>query len=291
MNVVVSFLTKNRYIFILIVELFLYVNIYQSFKRYTEYHALAIIVFLGFWFFFTFTYLRQVMAVSISWYSLRYIEERDWRRFTLFMFIAFLFHNSALILSPMYAIPVMKFEKKNVLRVAIVVLLLGLSGLPSAIFDIYGEVSDNAARAATVSAQTGGRLIYIIEAAIVLYIIYANYDKLFTTPRRTLFTNMAIAFAYLLMFFYKSENGGRLCWYYVIGLIVTFSNVIAESSDMKIRYVVLAICVVLCARIIIEWEYMLYPYKTFLTDGVSANDEINQLFEYDERYARDKFYR
>jgi len=48
---------------------------------------------------------------------------------------------------------------------------------------------------------------------------------------------------------------------------------------------------VLCARIIIEWEYMLYPYKTFLTDGVSANDQINQMFEYDERYARDKFYR
>jgi len=291
LNVFLSFFTSNRYIFIFIMIVLIYINIYQSFKRYTEYYALAIIVFLGFLYFFTYTYLRQVMAASFAWYGLQYIEKRDWKKFTLFMVIAFLFHNSAVILFPMYAIPVIKFDKKNILKIAMLVMLLGLTGLPSTVFDIYGEVSDNAARAATVSAQTGGRIIYIVEAAIVLYIIYTNYDTLFTTPRRTLFANMAIAFAYLLMFFYKSENGGRLCWYYVIGLIVTFSNVMAESADFKIRYIVFAICVVLCLRIILDWDYMLYPYKTFLTDGVSANDLINAEFEYDERYIRDKFYR
>ena len=291
LNVFLSFLTSNRYIFILIIIILIYINIYQSFKQYTEYYALAIIVFLGFWYFFTYTYLRQIMAASIAWYGLKYIEERNWRKFTLFMIVAFLFHNSAIILFPMYVIPVIKFDKRDVIKIAVFVMLLGLSGLPSALFDIYGEVSDNSARAATVSAQTGGRVIYIIESAIVLYIVYANYDSLFTTPRRTLFTNMAIAFAYLLVFFYKSENGGRLCWYYVIGLIVTFSNVMAETTDVKIKYVVFAICIVLCARIILDWDYMLYPYKTFFTDGVSANDLINAEFEYDERYIRDKFYR
>lgn len=291
LNVFISFFTSNRYIFIFIVIVLIYVNIYQSFNKYTEYYALAIIVFLGFWYFFTYTYLRQVVAASFAWYGLQYIEKRDWKKFTLFMMIAFLFHNSAVILFPMYAIPVIKFDRKNILKIAVFVMLLGLSGLPSTVFDIYGEVSNNAARAATVSAETGGRIIYIVEAAIVLYIIYTNYDTLFTTPRRTLFANMAIAFAYLLMFFYKSENGGRLCWYYVIGLIVTFSNVMAESADFKIRYIVFAICVVLCMRIILDWDYMLYPYKTFLTDGVKANDLINQEFEYDERYIRDKFFR
>lgn len=291
LNVFLSFFTSNRYIFILIIIILIYINIYQSFKQYTEYYALAIVVFLGFWYFFTYTYLRQIMAASIAWYGLKYIEERNWRKFTLFMIVAFLFHNSAIILFPMYAIPVIKFDKRDVIKIAVFVMLLGLTGLPSALFDIYGEVSDNSARAATVSAQTGGRVIYIIESAIVLYIVYANYDSLFTTPRRTLFTNMAIAFAYLLMFFYKSENGGRLCWYYVVGLIVTFSNVMAETTDVKIKYVVFAICIVLCARIILDWDYMLYPYKTFFTDGVSANDLINAEFEYDERYIRDKFYR
>jgi len=291
MNVFISFFTKNRYIFILLVELFVYFNLYYSFKRYSEYYALAIVVFLGFWFFFTFTYLRQVLAVSVAWYGLRYIEERDLKRFSIIMLVAFLFHNSAVILFPMYFIPPVKFERKDVIKVAAFVLLIGLSGLPSAIFDIYSEVSENAARAAVVAQQTGGRFMYLIEAAVVLYVVYANYDKLFTSPRRALFTNMTIAFAFLLMFFFKSENGGRLCWYYVIGLIVTFANVMAESYDKKIKYGVLLICIVLCSRIIMDWDYMLYPYKTFLTDGVSSNDLINMEFEYDERYIKDKFYR
>lgn len=291
LNIIISFFTSNRYIFILIVIILIYANIYQSFKRYSEYYALAIVVFLGFWFFFTYTYLRQVLAASFAWYGLQYIEKRDWKKFTLFMLIAALFHNSAVILFPLYSIPVIKFDRNSVVKTAVFVMLIGISGLPSAIFDIYGEVSNNEARAAAVSVQTGGRLIYIIEAAIVLYVIYVNYDKLFITPRRTLFTNMAIAFALLLMFFYKSENGGRLCWYYLIGVIVTFSNIMAESEEKKIRYLVFAICIVLCARIILDWDYMLYPYKTFFTDGVSANDLINAEFEYDERYIRDKFYR
>lgn len=290
-NVIISIFTKNRYIFILIVIILIYVNIYQTFKRYTEYYALSILVFLGFFFFFTFTYLRQVVAAGFAWYGLKYIENRDWQRFTAIMIVATLFHNSAIILFPMYFIPVMQFDKNDVLKLAVFVLLVGLSGLPSRVFDIYGEISANSERAAALSAQTGGRLIYIVESAIVLYVVYMNYDRLFLTPRRTLFTNMTIAFAFLLMFFYKSENGGRLCWYFVMGLIVTFSNIIAESDDKKIRYLVFAICVVLCARIILDWDYMLYPYKTFFTDGVNANDLINAEFEYDERYIKDKFYR
>lgn len=291
LNVIISFFTKNRYIFILIVTIIVYVNLYKSFKQYTEYYGLAIVVFLGFWFFFTFTYLRQVLAVSIAWYGLKYLEQRDKRRFVALIVVAALFHNSAVFLLPLYWVPVVKFNKKDVVKVAMVVLLIGLTGLPSRVFDIFGAVTDNAARAAVVAAQTGGRLIYIIEAAIVLYVIYVNYDRLFITPRRILFANMAIAFALFLMFFYKSENGGRLCWYYVIGLIVTFSNIMAESDDKKIRYMIFAICIVLCARIILDWDYMLYPYKTFFTDGVNANDLINAEFEYDERYIKDKFYR
>ena len=207
------------------------------------------------------------------------------------MLVAFLFHNSAIVLFPIYFIPVRRFDRQDVLKAVIVVALMGISGVPSALFDIYGEVADNSARAAVVAAQTGGRMAYMIEAAIVLVVIYLNYDKLFVTPRRTMFTNMAILFAMLLMFFFKSDNGGRLCWYYVIGLIVTLSNVMAETEDSKVRYSVYAICLVLFVRIVFEWGCMLTPYKTFFTDGVNANDEINQKYEYDERYARNKFYR
>ena len=57
LNICVGLFTSNRYIFILVVTLIIYVCIYFSFKRYVSNYAFAIVLFLGLWFFFSFTYL------------------------------------------------------------------------------------------------------------------------------------------------------------------------------------------------------------------------------------------
>ena len=48
---------------------------------------------------------------------------------------------------------------------------------------------------------------------------------------------------------------------------------------------------ILFARIVLQWGPMLSPYKTFFTNGVRSYDPIYELYEYDENYAIDKFYR
>ena len=75
-QVLVSFVTQNRYIFILITTLALYTLYFFSFKQYIQDYPLATIVFLGFFYYFTMTYLRQVFAVGIVWLAVRYIWER-----------------------------------------------------------------------------------------------------------------------------------------------------------------------------------------------------------------------
>ena len=67
LNVLISFFTENRYIFILIVTLIIYTLLFVSIKKYTVNYPLATILFLGLWFFFTFTYLRQVLGATIVW--------------------------------------------------------------------------------------------------------------------------------------------------------------------------------------------------------------------------------
>lgn len=67
LNVIISFFTENRYIFILIVTLIIYTLLFVSIKKYTVNYPLATILFLGLWFFFTFTYLRQVLGATIVW--------------------------------------------------------------------------------------------------------------------------------------------------------------------------------------------------------------------------------
>lgn len=292
LNVIIAFFTSNRYVFIFIITVIIYVNLFNTLKNYANNYGFALLIFMGFWFFFSFTYLRQVLSATIAWYSVKYIVDRDLKRFLFFIIIAVSFHNSALILLPLYFVPIMKFKRDFIVYIAIGMFILGLSGLPSALFEAYGEASGSLSRSHGYSGDDSARFAYILESFVILFFIFRNYDSLFQTKLQTLMTNMAIIFALILILLYKSDNGGRLGWHYMIGLIVTFSNFaslhIQNKSDAKY---IIVLCVVLYLRIVLAWGILLYPYKTFLTPGVREGDFIEKRYEYDHSYDNNKFYR
>jgi hypothetical protein len=105
LNVLIALFTANRYIFILIVTVIVYTLTFVSFKNYMTNYPYAVMLFLALMFFFTFTYLRQVLAVSIAWLSIRYIIDRKLWKFLLVIVVACLFHNSAIISIPILLSP------------------------------------------------------------------------------------------------------------------------------------------------------------------------------------------
>jgi len=117
--------------------------LFVSIKDYVNDYSFAIIVFMGLFFFFTFTYLRQVMGVVTAWLSIRYIIKRKLIPFLLVVFIAFSLHNSAIIFLPLYFIPITKFSRVTVLSIMVMCLLIGLSSIPSSLFEVYGEVAED----------------------------------------------------------------------------------------------------------------------------------------------------
>ena len=293
LNVAIGFITRNRYIFILLVTIFIYINIYNAIKRYTNNYALALLVFMGFWFFFTFTYLRQVLAVSFAWYAIKYILQRNWKMYLLVMIIALSFHNSAFIFAPLYFIPVRKYRRNTVLGIAIVCFLLGITGIPSLIYDAYDEVAEYAGVKTSYTNIDNARWAYIVEAVLILFIIHRNYNILFENKLKTLMTNTSIIFCMILMLFYNSENGGRMSWYYVIGIVATLSNLVGMASKNMLlnRYFIIILCFCLYMRVLLAWGIQIYPYKTFLTSGVREGDFIEMEYEYDHDYDENKFYR
>lgn len=289
-NVIVGAITDNRYVFIFITTCVIYVLLYHSLRDYCNNYPFAMIMFLGLWFFFSFTYLRQVMGATIAWLAVRYIIRRDWKRFFIVWFIAWSFHNSALILLPMYFVPIRKFEKKKIIYVMVAAFFLGLSGGPSAIFAAYGEVDSQ--RADVAGNETGFRIAYLIEAVFFLYIILKKYDEIPLRRVNIVLTNMALTFCLILLFFIKNENGGRLSWYYMIGVISTITYLCTHRYQNKqFANIIVLVCFFLFNRILTSWGMMLYPYKTFLTNGFRKGDDIEARYEYDHNYDRDKMYR
>lgn len=289
-NLLLGMITDNRYIFIFITTCIIYCLLFQSIKRYCNNYPFAVILFLGLWFFFSFTYLRQVMGATIAWLSVRYIIKRDLKRFLLVWFIAWSFHNSALVLLPMYFIPVRKFDRQNIIIVMVLAFILGMSGGPSALFSAYGEVDSE--RAGSVANETGFRIAYFIEAVFFLFIILKRYNEIPLKNANVVLMNMALVFCLILLFFIKSENGGRLSWYYMIGVISTVTYLCTYSRRNKVfANIIVVVSFLLFNRILTLWGIMLYPYKTFFTNGFRKDDPVEIQYEYDHNYDRDKFYR
>ena len=95
-----------------------------------------------------------------------------------------------------------------------------------------------------------------------------------------------------MLLFIRSENGGRLSWYFVYGLIFSLTQIATSGYGKRIKMntVLIVVSFVLFLRLTIQWNNLIIPYKTFLTRGHTA-DEIYQKYEYDQKYEENKFYR
>jgi len=286
-----TYLTGNRYIFIFITTMIIYILLIKSLKQYVDNAPFAVVMFLGLWFFFTFTYLRQVIGCTIVWLSIKYIIERDWKRYLLVWFIAFSFHNSAVIFLPMYFIPVRKFSKKQILTVMAIALLVGLTSLPQTLFSAYGEV-DADRMTANYEKDAGFRWAYLTEAGFFLYVILSNYKNISNKAKDVMMLNIALIFCAILLVFIRSENGGRLGWMFMIGVLCTLSNICVKNKKILSQgLLVIVVCFLLFFRILNGWGVLVSPYKTFLTDGYRGGDFIHDNYEYDSMYDENKFYR
>lgn len=294
LNVLISFFTENRYIFILIVTLIIYTCLFISLRKYTENYPLAVVLFMGLWFFFTFTYLRQVLAATIVWLSIQYVIERKLWKFLVVFLIGFSMHNSAIIFFPLYFIPLKKFSPKLIVGVMLFLLLLGLSPLPNSLFEVY-ESSSIVERHAEYNASGGLRIAYILEAFFFLYLILKSYKYIPADKSHVVLLNMALIFCGILLLFVRSENGGRLSWYYMIGIIATITSICTYKTNIqnKIPLFLIGLSLFLYIRIYTGWQVYLnlYPYKTFFTNGVRDGDYSWENYEYNHEYDNDKFCR
>lgn len=295
LNYAISFFTHNRYIFILIYTLIVYVLLYASFSRYVINYPFALVVFMGLWFFFTFTYLRQVLAAATCWLAIDYAVRRKPVQFFAIVILAITIHNSAIVFAPLYFVPIRKFSPVYVIVVMVVCLMVGLTSFAADLFENFGEVTDMEKRLAGVEdiSAMAFRIEYLMEAVAFLTVILWRYDDIDEEDSQVVvLTNMAFVFCAILLLFVKSENGGRLGWYYMMGVIATLTYLANKEDRINLYGVGLGlVCAALYLRIVMAWGVLLSPYKTFMTSGHRDGDFIYEMYEYDERYDVDKLYR
>ena len=291
-NWAIAHITSNRYIFIFLYTICMYAIILYSFRKYAKNYPLASILFMALVFYFSFTYLRQMFAAAIIGLSIKYIIERKFLKYCAIIIAAFLFHNSAIIFFPMYFIADRKYSKARILLLMSACFIIGITGVTSNLYNLFDDISTRAAHA-DYAVQGDARIAYILEAGFFLFFLIKSYRHLPDTKQSTVLYNIALAFCAVLLLFIRSDNGGRLSWYFIYGLIFSLTQLSMTKYGKRHRFdlYIMAVSLVLFLRITIEWSFNMCPYKTFLTPGHTAEEWIYERYEYDLKYDMDKFYR
>lgn len=242
-------------------------------------------------FFFTFTYLRQVLAAGVIWLAIPFVSQRKFKKYLIYVVLATLIHNSAAYMILLYFIPRRKFEKKHIVLFMSALLVIGVSGVTKFIFSISGDAMNNARIAGySDTAEVGFRIEYVVESVLFLVILLSNYNKLNRDDFSLTMTNVYLMFCGLLLFFCRSSDGGRIVWYCLIGIIFVLERFCSAKSAMPLKGFITIMCFVLFYRILSSWGILLYPYKTFLTPGIRQGDFIEEAYEYDHAYDNNKLY-
>lgn len=293
----IALITENRYIYIFIISTLIYYCIYKAFEKNMSNYPLSMILFLGMVFFFTFTYLRQVLAFSVAWLGVTYlIENKRWRFFMIALLVALL-HKSGIVFAALYFIPLKKLKPNVVIIILGICAILGFSGMTGALYDAFANVS-NAENMNSYSTSSSIRGAYFLEVIFFVWIILSNYNKIEPTRRNLVFLNMTWCFCGLLLLFIRSSDGGRVAWFFTLGIIYIVT-LICTTERVYIRVknsvgsLMIVVMLALYVRVYVSWQNYnnLYPYKTFLTNGYRVPDYSWINYEYDHRYDQNKFYR
>lgn len=243
-------ISKGSFQFLLIVtSIFTLIGPYYFIKENSNNYFLSVIVYICLSFYiFTFSGLRQSIALSILLLSLKFVKNKKFYSFILCIALAFCFHKSAIIFLPTYFLN--KIEIKN--RQFPFLLILGLGVFISRYF-IVSKLTmffyDNYA----LLNNTGGGY-QLLTIFIIIFILLTMFKKRIIESNRNnnLWYNMFYIGIIIQIIATVEGNANRAASYYTLPLILLIPYFVNTFQLKQRKIVSLVIYTVMIALFIIS---------------------------------------
>jgi hypothetical protein len=228
-------------------------------------------------YFQTFNTVRYYLALSIAFYSMRYVLEKDYIKFVFVILIAALFHKSVLIVIPVYLIATCKWKRWQIVAGFIVsglcyVFKTQLLNLALILYPSYKD---------TIYLEGGTSIISMVRifAVLLLYGWFVVYYSKGDDDREIRFYGQLNMVAFVTgTFFSFLPVITRLVYYFSISQILIIPLIVSRIKDERLRKKL---------KIFIGMVAILYFLTFLLTahkDGVGLLPYKSWLFQ-TERYT------
>ena len=220
-------------------------------------------------YFYTFVYLRQILAVVIVWFGFYFLFKGNRRFFLIFIALGSLFHISALIgIVVLFAKKI--FNIKSVILIFILGLVLGFFVNTQQIFMILGGFFDNNRLISNSNNNNLVNYFYFLEAVSIyiwLMLRYDFYKK--ENYRNQMIFNLSLIYVFLNLLTINDATSLRMTWFFLIGPILFFLNELNSNIKQKgiLFFGIIIYFSIIFIRIMIVWDGGDFlPYKSIFQD-------------------------
>jgi len=124
-GVVVKTLTSNVTVYFMVVALLSFFFLYKAFDKYCLYPLFGVCAYISrFYLARNFIQIRAGLSYAIILVAVQYITNKDWKRYFAWVFVAYLFHHSAIIAVPLYFLCMVDIKKRHIVIGTVVAFII-----------------------------------------------------------------------------------------------------------------------------------------------------------------------
>lgn len=221
---------------------------------------LSLLLFVLFYFYFaSFNISRQILAVSICLFSVKYILTNDWKRFYLWTIIAMSIHTSAAIMLPMYFI-----TRVKVSNIFIVLVVVSSYILPQYVLPFLSEYLRSVSLYSMYVSDLNFEgnvfsLNLLLHTIILLFVLfYSNHNRIYI-----LIFTLGV---FITNCFVSTEVIARLGLYFKIIIILLLPNLNWNIYTKQLRTIInvgiIIVLLIACLTMLNANDSGVCPYKS-----------------------------
>lgn len=206
----------NFRVFIIITAFLTLIGPYHFIKNYSKNYFLSVIAYICLnYYLFTFSGLRQSIAVSLLLFSIDYIKDKKLFKFLIINAIACSFHKSSMVFLPAYFLEKLNMKRKYLpiaLSVYMIIFFLRVT-ITECFTNLFYETYN------LVETPKGGGILLVVYLCVYIFITYYKDTIIKTNEKHNLLYNL-FSFGIIFQIFATVEaNANRATLYYVIPLV------------------------------------------------------------------------
>lgn len=188
--------------------------------------------------------IRQVLAAAIVFSATKYLFNADWKKYFAIVILASFFHQSALIMLPVYFLVRVKAWSKATIAIILfsIIAVIGFEQFNSLLFSAiegtqYGDYRD--------FDEGGASFTRVLVTAVPLFIAYLGREKLKEImPKNDYIINMTLLGLVFMVIATQSWIFARVSIYFSFYQLILISWIIKifRERDQKIIYFAIFVC-------------------------------------------------